>query len=126
MRTSKPGVGRVEEPNFTGLGSTPHRLAVMPQPVSVCHQWSTTVLPLFSPSHCCVGGSSRSPAEKMTCNFDRSYCAISFASGSSFFTARNAVGAVKNDFTPYSAHTRHNAPASGVMMGLPSYTTVVQ
>src|SRR5512134_1232232 len=102
MRTSKPGVGRVEEPNFTGNGSTPHRLAVMPQPVSVCHQWSTTVLPLFSVSHSCVGGSRRSPAEKITCKLDRSYGFIISASGSSFFTARNAVGAVKNDFTLYS------------------------
>ena len=41
-------------------------------------------------------------------------------SGSSFRTARKAVGAVKKATTPYSAITRQKAPASGVPTGLPS------
>ena len=39
--------------------------------------------------------------------------------------ARNAVGAVKSVFTPWSATTRQNAPGSGVPTGLPSYRMVV-
>ena len=41
-------------------------------------------------------------------------------------TARKAVGAVKNTFTPYSAQMRQMLPASGVRTGLPSYMIVVQ
>ena len=48
------------------------------------------------------------------------YSFLRFASGSSFFTARKAVGAVKNVFTLCSEITRQNAPASGVRTGLPS------
>ena len=55
-----------------------------------------------------------------------SYCFNSLASGSSFFTARKAVGAVKNVFILCSAIIRQNAPASGVRTGFPSYTMVVQ
>ena len=55
-----------------------------------------------------------------------SYRRFKVESGSSFLTARNAVGATKNVFTPCSAMTRQMAPASGVRTGLPSYSTVVQ
>ncbi len=58
-------------------------------------------------------------------NRDRSYFLSSSASGSTFFTARNAVGAVNSACTPCSEMTRQNAPASGVPTGFPSYSTVV-
>ena len=73
-----------------------------------------------------VGGSARSPARNSVRNFDRSYCLSSLASGSSLRMARNAVGAVNSDTTPWSAQTRQNAPASGVPTGLPSYRIEVQ
>jgi hypothetical protein len=40
--TLKPGTGTVEEPDLTGIGSRPCILAAIAQPVSVCHQWSST------------------------------------------------------------------------------------
>ncbi len=57
---------------------------------------------------------------------ERSWPCIRRASGSSFFTALSAVGAVNSATAPVSAITRQNAPASGVPTGLPSYSTVVQ
>ena len=93
----------------------------MHQPVSVCHQWSITGFFSFSSAQATVGGSARSPARNSARNFDRSYCAISLASGSSFLMARNAVGAVNSDTALCCAITRQKAPASGVPTGLPSY-----
>ncbi len=52
--------------------------------------------------------------------------ASSAPDGSCCLIARSAVGAVNSTFTPCSAHTRQNAPASGVPTGLPSYITLVQ
>ena len=98
----------------------------MVQPVSVCHQWSITGLPDTRASHSTVSGSARSPARKIVRSADRSWPAISVASGSSRRTARKAVGAVKKAATPWSAMIRQKVPASGVPTGLPSNTTEVQ
>ena len=97
----------------------------MHQPVSVCHQWSTTGTFNFCSAHSTVGGSARSPARNSVRNFDRSYRRMNLPSGSSFRMARNAVGAVKNATALCSDITRQNAPASGVPIGLPSYRIVV-
>ena len=44
-RTSYPGTGTVGEPGLIGIGSSPRRLLAIGQPVSVCHQLSTTGTP---------------------------------------------------------------------------------
>jgi hypothetical protein len=44
-RTSYPGIGTVAEPGRGLCGSRPIGLAATGQPVSVCHQWSTTGMP---------------------------------------------------------------------------------
>jgi hypothetical protein len=119
-RTSYPGTATVGEPGLIGIGSSPRRFAAIGQPVSVCHQWSTTGTPSSSVAHCHVSGSSRSPARKSVRSDDTSYGASSLPSGSSFFTARIAVGAVNNALASYSDTTRQKAPASGVPTGLPS------
>jgi len=41
-RTSQPGTGTLGEPGLIGIGSRPRRFAAIGQPVSSCHQWSTT------------------------------------------------------------------------------------
>ena len=48
---SYPGTGTVGDPALIGIGSSPRRLEAMGQPVSVCHQLSTTGLPSFSVAH---------------------------------------------------------------------------
>ncbi len=40
-----PAPARDGEPALIGIGSSPRRLATIGQPVSVCHQWSTTGMP---------------------------------------------------------------------------------
>jgi hypothetical protein len=44
------GTGTLGEPAFVGIGSRPRRFATIGQPVSVCHQWSTTGMFSFSPA----------------------------------------------------------------------------
>ena len=79
----------------------------------------------FSPAQRAVSGSVCSPARNAR-RQDVSWAAPSSAFGSTFLTARKAVGAVKKTSTPCSAITRKKAPASGVPTGLPSYITEVQ
>ena len=94
-----PGTGLKAEPYFTGNFSIPVQLDVIAQLVSVCHQWSTTGEPDNFSNHLMVSGSALSPARKSVSNFDRSYFLKNFPSGSSFFIALIAVGAVNKDFT---------------------------
>ena len=68
-------------------------------PDSVCHQCSITGMFNIFSSHSYVGGSRRSPAKNTDLRQLISYFSFNTPSGSSFFTARNAVGAVKNVFT---------------------------
>ena len=82
------------------------RLAAIAQPVSVCHQWSMTGTPSSSLAHVKVSGSRRSPARKRYLNELMSYFFSNSPLGSSRFTARKPVGAVKSAFTPYSPITR--------------------
>ena len=119
-RTSYPGTGTVGEPGLIAIGSSPRRLAAIGQPVSVCHQWSITGTPSRSVAHCQVSGSSRSPARNRVRRLETSYAERSRPVGSSFLTARKAVGAVNIACTAYSETTRQNAPASGVPTGFPS------
>jgi hypothetical protein len=44
-RTSQPTIGTVGEPGLIGSSSTPTGFAQIGQPVSVCHQLSTTGIP---------------------------------------------------------------------------------
>ncbi len=113
-------MARVGEPGLISSSSIPAGLAAIGQPVSVCHQWSMTGMPSRSEAQRCVSGSRRSPARKRYVSDETSYCARNSPFGSSFLIARNAVGAVKTDFTPFSWTTRQNWPASGVPTGLPS------
>ena len=46
--TSYPGTGTVGEPGLIGSGSSPRGFATIGQPVSVCHQLSTTGTPSCS------------------------------------------------------------------------------
>ncbi len=124
-RTSMPGTGLVGEPRLTGSCSMPTQLAQIDQPVSVCHQWSITGTLRWRSAHLRVSGSERSPARNSDRNPDRSYFFINSPSGSSFFMARKAVGAVNITLTLCCDITRQKAPALGVPMGLPSYSTVV-
>ena len=73
-----------------------------------------------------MSGSARSPARNKDSKDDKSYFLKNSPSGSSFFIALKAVGAVNSDFTLYSEIIRQNSPASGVPTGLPSNKTVVQ
>ena len=67
------------------------------QLVSVCHQWSITgTLSKFS-AHLIVSGSALSPAKNNDSNELKSYLEKNLPSGSSFFIALNAVGAVNKD-----------------------------
>ncbi len=102
------------------MGSRPCGLAQIGQPVSVCHQLSTTGTPSRSDAHPYVSGSSRSPARNSVRRLDRSWSRMRTPSGSSFLIARIAVGAVNIALTPYCSTTRQNADASGVPTGLPS------
>ena len=104
----------------------PTGLAVMGQPVSVCHQWSTTGTPSTRSAQRTVSGSDRSPARNSVRSDDRSWRAACSPAGSSRRIARIAVGAVKKETTPCSATTRQKVPGSGVPTGLPSNTTLVQ
>src|SRR5471032_1937743 len=124
-RTSHPGTGTVGEPGLIGIGSRPRKFDAIGQPVSVCHQWSTTGTPNRSVAHSHVSGSSLSPARNNVRKDETSYVARCSPFGSSFLIARNAVGAVNNAETLWSAMTRQNAPASGVPTGFPSKRTVV-
>ena len=72
-----------------------------------------------------VSGSALSPAKNKLSKDLRSYFEKNLPSGSSFFIALKAVGAVKSDLTLYSEIIFQNAPASGVPTGLPSKRTVV-
>ena len=118
--TAYPGTGTDGEPGLIGSVSRPRRLAAIGQPVSVCHQLSTTGIPSRSLAHCQVSGSSRSPARNRVRSEERSYAAAFAPAASSFLMARYAVGAVNIATAPYSEITRKNAPASGVPTGLPS------
>ena len=77
----------------------PVQFELIAQLVSVCHQWSITgTFNKFS-AHLIVSGSALSPARNRLSNLDRSYFEKNLPSGSSFFIALKAVGAVNNDFT---------------------------
>ncbi len=97
----------------------------MAQPVSVCHQWSTTGTPSTRRAQWKVSVSRRSPAANRVRRLDVLCRSSRSASGSAFRMARRAVGAVKSTFTWWSSMTLQNAPASGVPTGFPSYITVV-
>ena len=73
-----------------------------------------------------VVGSARSPARNCILKFFKLYFFISSPFGSSLLIALNAVGAVNITDTLCSLITLQNAPASGVPVGLPSYSTEVQ
>ena len=109
----------------------PSGFAAIGQPVSVCHQLSTTGMsrPVaaarVSVVHAYVSGSSRSPARNTARSEDRSAARACCPGGSSPRTTRMAVGAVKKTLTSCCSMTRKNALASGVPTGLPSYKTVV-
>ena len=120
MFSWKPGIGTLGEPALIGSPSRPRGLAQMAQPVSVCHQWSTTGTPRIREAQWKVSVSSRSPAANRVRRLEMSYLSSSFASGSAFRMARSAVGAVNSTLTLWSWMTRQNAPASGVPTGLPS------
>ena len=75
------------------------QLELIAQLVSVCHQWSITgTLSKFS-AHLIVSGSALSPARNKLLKLLRSYLEKNLPSGSSFFIALKAVGAVKTDLT---------------------------
>ena len=120
MLSLNPGIGTLGEPALMGSSSRPRGLAQMAQPVSVCHQWSTTGTPTDREAQWNVSVSSRSPAVKSVRRLETSWFRSRSAPGSAFRMARSAVGAVNNTLTPCSWITRQNAPASGVPTGLPS------
>ena len=76
-------------------------------------------------AHLIVSGSALSPAKNNDSNELKSYLEKNLPSGSSFFIALNAVGAVNKDLILYSDITLQNTPASGVPTGFPSNNTVV-
>ena len=76
-------------------------------------------------AHFNVSGSALSPARNKDSKEDKSYFLKKVPLGSSFLIARNAVGAVKSDFTLCSEIILQNTPASGVPTGLHSNSTVV-
>ena len=49
--TSYPGTRTDGDPGLMGIGSRPRRFAAIGQPVSVCHQLSTTGTPRMSLAH---------------------------------------------------------------------------
>ncbi len=55
---------------------------VIGEPVSVCHQWSTTGTFSFCSAHLMVSGSARSPARNSVRNFDKSYLGTNSPLGS--------------------------------------------
>ncbi|MCY1436934.1 hypothetical protein D9M71_530750 [compost metagenome] len=86
--------------------SRPVQGAVTGQPVSVCHQWSYTGLPVSSSSQFWVLLSSFSPARNSLRSEPRSYLRHSPPSGSSLRIARNAVGAQNRALTLCSSIIR--------------------
>ena len=117
---SNPGSGSAHEPSVvpTLSSCTPH----MGEPLSVCHQWSTTGTPSSRSKCATVSGSARSPATCSARRLEMSCCASSAPSGSSFRIARNAVGAVNMLTTRCSSMMRQYVAASGAPTGLPSNT----
>ncbi|CAM5488257.1 hypothetical protein STENM327S_09069 [Streptomyces tendae] len=118
-----PGSGRWAEPGLAWV--TPGSGLIIIEPVSVCHQVSTTGVvsaPMFLRYQIHASGLIGSPTEPRTRREDRS----NFAGMSSphFMNVRIAVGAVYRIVTPYFCTISQNRPWCGVS-GVPSYMTCV-
>nr|RZI36195.1 hypothetical protein BJQ95_01399 [Cryobacterium sp. SO1] len=72
MAMSYPGTGTAVEPGLVGSSWMPRGFAQIAQPVSVCHQWSTTGQCRPSLIQWKVSGSRRSPARNRAVRLDTS------------------------------------------------------
>src|ERR1700755_2980987 len=118
-----PGSARMAAPGLPAV--TPGSGLIMIDPVSVCHQVSTTGQrppPMNSRYRTWPSGLIGSPAEPSSRRLDRSY--LAGMSSPHFMNIRITVGAQYKMVTLYLLTISHHRPRSGVS-GVPSYMTEV-
>ena len=99
--TSYPGMTTLGDPALIGSGSRPRGLAAIGQPVSVCHQLSTTGMPRMSTGPVVgVRVEALAGQEQGLAGCAGRDRRAARRSGSSFLMARIAVGAVNSALTP--------------------------
>src|SRR5579875_2298144 len=118
-----PGSARMAAPGLPAV--TPGSGLIMIEPVSVCHQVSTTGQrppPMTARYHTYASGLIGAPTEPSSRRLDRSY--LAGMSSPHFMNIRITVGAQYRIDTLYLLTISHHRPRSGVS-GVPSYMTEV-